>query len=450
LVLVAGRWWIIALIGVVASLLTAPAAGAAEPDTGWDEDTGIYRMVFPVHGDNRYGDTWGACRGANCSRSHEGNDIMANKMTPVVAAASGTVGWIADDRGGKCCALAINHDDGWRTWYIHMNNDTPGTDDGRGWGFAPGIKSGVRVEAGQLIGYVGDSGNAEDTPPHVHFELQQPDGTEIDPYPHLRQAEVALLESGIRFAADDTARVFINGVLVALSSEWTKATTLHRDFKPGDVIAVHATDAGGAAGFVAEITVAGQTLVSDATWRVTTSAPAGWHHQDHDDSGWAPAKSSGTYGMAPWESRVSGFPPGSAAEWIWSTADDHEVFLRYTIPGVDGDDAGTGSSCPAGDDLWQWTLGDSSQSAWAILQTVDFLSRALADPGGDAIQWSVPDIIRAISCRPSIPFSSTVLTSPKENSGSSPSSALTELEVTTSPPRAAAAMRAALFTVLPR
>ena len=106
---------------------------------------------------------------------------MADKMVPIVAVAAGTVGWVRDEQGGTCCAMAVNHDDGWRTWYIHMNNDTPGTDDGMGWGFAAGIEPGVHVEAGQIIGYVGDSGNAETTPPHLHFELQRPDGEEISP-----------------------------------------------------------------------------------------------------------------------------------------------------------------------------------------------------------------------------------------------------------------------------
>jgi hypothetical protein len=85
--------------------------------------------------------------------------------------------------------MALNHDDGWSSWYIHMNNDTEGTDDGLGFGFAEGIESGVHVRAGQLIGWVGDSGNAEACNcPHVHFELHQPDGTKVNPFPHLLAA----------------------------------------------------------------------------------------------------------------------------------------------------------------------------------------------------------------------------------------------------------------------
>lgn len=64
------------------------------------------------------------------------------------------------------------------------NNDTPGTDDGLGWGIAEGISKGTQVSAGQLIGWAGDSGNAEFTAPQLHFELRSY-GTAINPYPYL-------------------------------------------------------------------------------------------------------------------------------------------------------------------------------------------------------------------------------------------------------------------------
>ncbi len=179
----------------------APASALAADD--------IYPMVFPVAGENTYTDTFGDPRGGG--RTHEGIDILADKMVPVVAVAAGTVGWMHNEQGGKCCAMALIHDDGWESWYIHLNNDTPGTDDGQGWGFAPGIEPGVHVEAGQLIGWVGDSGNAESTVSHLHFELHQPDGTVINPYPSLLVAtDPLLIDSEVeRLAGPDRYRTAI-------------------------------------------------------------------------------------------------------------------------------------------------------------------------------------------------------------------------------------------------
>jgi len=181
---------LLALVLVAAALAspgtTAPQARADEEVP--DEELYGASMYFPVVGENYYTDTFGAPRSGE--RTHEGVDIMSEKMTPVVAVASGTVGWMQDEQGGNCCALELNHDDGWESWYIHLNNDTIDTDDGLGWGFAPGIERGVHVEAGQLIAYVGDSGNAEEAGSHLHFELHDPDGVVVNPTPHVDAAIV--------------------------------------------------------------------------------------------------------------------------------------------------------------------------------------------------------------------------------------------------------------------
>jgi hypothetical protein len=161
-------------LALVCAALLAPALPASADE--------VYPIVFPVVGPNHFTDTYDAPRGGG--RLHEATDIMADKMTPVVAAADGTVGWVS----GICCSMELVHDDGYQSWYIHLNNDTPGTDDGQGWGFAPGIEPGARVSAGQLIGWVGDSGNAEETAPHLHFQLHYPDGTRFNPYQSLLAA----------------------------------------------------------------------------------------------------------------------------------------------------------------------------------------------------------------------------------------------------------------------
>jgi hypothetical protein len=183
------RRLVVALAALLAVPLGAPPAIAQE--------TEIYPLVFPVTGGPYYySDTWGAPRPGG--RTHEGTDILTFgvKGLPVLAAADGTVGWMHAEQGGRCCAMEIVHDDGWRSWYIHLNNDTQNpdgsySDDGQGWGFADGIAPGAHVTAGQVIGYVGDSGNAENTAPHLHFELHRPDRVKVNPYPHLVAAELA-------------------------------------------------------------------------------------------------------------------------------------------------------------------------------------------------------------------------------------------------------------------
>jgi peptidoglycan hydrolase-like protein with peptidoglycan-binding domain len=172
-----------------------------------------YPLVFPVAGPVSYTDSFWASR---YNGTHHAQDLMADKMTPVVAAATGTIDYVNwssnpnDLRPGNCCSLRIIHDDGWETTYIHLNNDTPGTDDGQGWGIAPGIVPGVRVEAGQLIGWVGDSGNAESTPPHLHFELDSPDGTAVNPYQALRAAENGTAPPTVSAPACTAESVFAN------------------------------------------------------------------------------------------------------------------------------------------------------------------------------------------------------------------------------------------------
>ena len=170
---------IIAAVSLVAAMLSAAGASVQAAD-------GAYPMLFPVAGSNTYTDTWGAPRSED--RLHRGADIFADKGTPVVAVADGVVTRVAvGKRAGRY--IIIKHDDGWKSYYLHLDNDTPGTDDGLGGAPAAGIKVGVRVEAGDVIDFVGDSGNAEETPPHLHFELHQPDGTAINPTPHLRSAQ---------------------------------------------------------------------------------------------------------------------------------------------------------------------------------------------------------------------------------------------------------------------
>lgn len=151
-----------------------------------DEDF-IYPMVFPVLGSGGIGSPFGAPRDGG-HRLHAGNDIFAPHLQPIVAVADGTVSRIGGDEGISGNRIYLRHADGWSTLYIHLNNDTAGTDDGNGRGVRSDLEIGAEVTAGQVIGWVGDSGNAEDTVHHLHFELRDPDGNPVDPEASLAAA----------------------------------------------------------------------------------------------------------------------------------------------------------------------------------------------------------------------------------------------------------------------
>jgi hypothetical protein len=172
----------------------------------------VYKMNWPVLGGGRVGSVFGEARDGG-ARRHAGIDIVAPKLTPVVAVKAGTVVKIHDGPG-DCCWLKLRHRDGWSSVYIHLNNDTAGTDDGRGYGIRPDLTLGSEVEAGEVIGWLGDSGNAETTVPHLHFELHLPSGRAMDPLASLRwaqrrMAQPALAEGPSTFAGaylDDDGR----------------------------------------------------------------------------------------------------------------------------------------------------------------------------------------------------------------------------------------------------
>lgn len=135
-------------------------------------------IIFPVIGHNSYNNDYNAPRSGH---KHTGIDIRAPKMTPIVAPFNGVF-------GNKVHSFWIYGDYGWRCLGTHLNDDTPGTNDGKNnfdFMFAPNLRFGDRVRAGQLIGYVGNSGDA--TGPHLHFEIHSPKGIR-NPVPSLNAA----------------------------------------------------------------------------------------------------------------------------------------------------------------------------------------------------------------------------------------------------------------------
>ena len=171
--------WLLAAATAAALLpLAATPAGAEEPTS--------HRLTFPAGGRVTYTDDWGDPRSGG--RTHRGNDLFGPKLTPLVAASDGTVTTMRLDSGISGNFLVVRDAAGWEHWYVHINNDTPGTDDGANpsaWAFAAGLGVGSRVRAGDLVAYLGDSGNAEGTAPHLHYELHRPDGVAVNPYSSL-------------------------------------------------------------------------------------------------------------------------------------------------------------------------------------------------------------------------------------------------------------------------
>jgi len=149
----------------------------------------VVPMAFPVVGTVHYTDTFLACREVGCTRRHFGQDIMGYKMERLIATFNGTVTYLQRETAvGQGNYLSIRSlDNLWTVNYLHINNDTPGTDDGRGTArsaFLPGLHVGSRVVKGQFVGWMGDSGNAESVGAHTHFELRSGDawsGTVYNP-----------------------------------------------------------------------------------------------------------------------------------------------------------------------------------------------------------------------------------------------------------------------------
>jgi len=145
-------------------------------------------IIFPVIGSVSYYDDFGAPR---VGHTHQGNDLMGHKLMPLVAAVDGTVSWVQYPEPSWGYAIAIRDSEGYEYWYLHVNNDNPGTDDGLGGGihaYAPDIINGATVVKGQFIGWMGDSGDAESTTPHLHFEIHDPSGTAFSPFASLQAA----------------------------------------------------------------------------------------------------------------------------------------------------------------------------------------------------------------------------------------------------------------------
>jgi hypothetical protein len=181
------------------------------------------RFVFPVVGRVQYTNDYGAPRPQG---RHEGNDIMAPRRALAVAAEAGKIKfWTHSATAG--CMLYLYGKSGTTYLYIHLNNDLTNGNDNRGkcvagTSYAPGLKDGAKVQAGQLLGFVGDSGDANGVATHLHFEVHPHDGGPTNPYPYLNRAYrplFAVLPTG-KFTLSASATV----VSTALDEDATSAT----------------------------------------------------------------------------------------------------------------------------------------------------------------------------------------------------------------------------------
>ncbi|HEX8066989.1 MAG TPA: M23 family metallopeptidase [Thermoleophilaceae bacterium] len=131
-------------------------------------------FAFPVQGHHRFADDYGAAR--QNTGHHEGNDVFAPAGTPVVAVTDGTL-YRVGTRPVPGNRLWLRSRRGDTYFYAHLSS------------FAGDARDGLRVKAGQVLGFVGSTGDAEPTPPHVHFEVHPGGAGPANPYPFLRAWE---------------------------------------------------------------------------------------------------------------------------------------------------------------------------------------------------------------------------------------------------------------------
>jgi Peptidase family M23 len=157
---------------------TAALGGATKP------------IIFPVLGAAHYADDFGQPRAGG---AHQGIDIVAAKRSLALAAEAGKIKfWTTSATAG--CMLYLYGASGTTYYYIHLNNDLTRNNDNRGkcvagTAYAPGMKDGAKVAAGQPIGFVGNSGDANGLHAHLHFEVHPNGGKAVDGYPYLQAAQ---------------------------------------------------------------------------------------------------------------------------------------------------------------------------------------------------------------------------------------------------------------------
>ena len=132
-------------------------------------------LQMPVVGVQPYdlSNSWGDSRDGG-KRRHKGIDIFAPKGTGIVAVSDGIISYLGDQPKGGLC-LWLTTENGTSFYYAHLDR------------WAAGLYEGMSVRSGELLGYVGNTGNAKTTPPHLHFGVNDNDEM-VNPYPILTKA----------------------------------------------------------------------------------------------------------------------------------------------------------------------------------------------------------------------------------------------------------------------
>ena len=148
---------------------TGGGGGGSAGDGGGSSAPTSGGKACPQDNPRSYSDTWGAPRSGG--RTHQGTDIFGSYGGKVFAIVDGTIEWT---RSGASSGLflSLRGNDGHTYWYMHMIDFT--------------VRAGQSVKAGDLIAHNGDTGNAQGTTPHIHFEYHPGGGGAVNPYPLVK------------------------------------------------------------------------------------------------------------------------------------------------------------------------------------------------------------------------------------------------------------------------
>ena len=164
------------VLGLASAVVFVPAhfvghAGAA--------DQVVHIQHFPTGTPCGYEDSWHAPRGTDSNGNplyHEGVDFIAKAGVPIYAATDGTITKMnSSNRGGT--QLYLTRSDGTYFFHAHISS------------YAPGLKVGDKVTAGTVIAYIGQTGDAKASVPHLHFEVHPGGGPPVNPYPIVREVD---------------------------------------------------------------------------------------------------------------------------------------------------------------------------------------------------------------------------------------------------------------------